>query len=331
MKRSSFLAGGAGLLLAGLVVVPNISAQAASSKTITGQTNYTCAGQPKSGGPSYSDTFGIRLSLSVPATAAPGTKFSPKGTFSLQFPESVYQIDRALGITSAEASSDNIAMTVVSGGKSSRLVAYRWDSGSQPVRNPMVVTAPIAFPAITVPAGASGAVQMYMPENGAVKNPIAEGPATVAFTLNGTTHGSSGTTEAWISCWMPTAKKVSVGQVAIGQSSGTQGGTPGQTGSGGTAAGGTTGSNDSDAAANGDVPTAATGNDSGSVASTGSGSTVESANNQAASTPLFPSASGFFVKTNLLILLGFIVCLAGLTYGALMHIRLRGFTHSPDA
>jgi hypothetical protein len=46
---------------------------------------------------------------------------------------------------------------------------------------------------------------------------------------------------------------------------------------------------------------------------------------------LVPSASGFFVRTNLLIFFGFVICLAGLAYGALMHIRLRGFTHSPEA
>jgi hypothetical protein len=233
--------------------------------------------------------------------------------------------------------SDNISVIKTANGRSDRLVAYRWDSGPQPLRDPMVVYAPVAFPPITVPQDASGTLDLQLMQNGAVANSVSKSPAKVAWSGEATATGPLGTHHVKAACWLPGKNAAVIGRIPIARqavaapSAGTSG-TPS-----------TQAPNVSPGAPSsgqvlppGAVPTTSGVANNGGVVPSGPGTTVDGqAQQPAAAAGYLNQASptdpnGIYVKSNVLIFLGFAVCLISLCFGSLTGFRLRSLRKSMD-
>jgi hypothetical protein len=223
-------------------------------------------------------------------------------------------------------------------GRSERLVAYRWDSGPQPIRDPMVVYAPVAFPPITVPQG-TGTLDLQLMQNGAVANPVSNSPAKVAWSGEATATGPLGVHHVKAGCWLPGTNAAVIGRIPIAQQAAAA--SPGTSGTPGTQA---PGIQPTQAAPNvpagapggGQVPPAGGVATDGGVALSGPGTTVGGQAQQppnaagyiTQASPTDPN--GIYVKSNVLIFVGFAVCLVSLCSGSLAGFRLRSLRKSMD-
>ncbi|GAC1378544.1 MAG: hypothetical protein NVSMB48_00170 [Marmoricola sp.] len=306
---------------------------ATPTMTITGQATYQCQATANGQAP-QTHTFSAQLKLTVPTVLHPGEQLALSGTFALQFPEETRQIASAMGVDHGEATSNDLSTTINVPGSGTRLVAYRWDSGNQPITDPMVISGPIAFHPITIPNNASGTFQIQMPQNGFVPNPISKNPARVAFTAQSVATGAVATVNINSGCYMPSPNPAVFGRIPIRASNSTSGGS---TAAGPAASAGTGGASSSAPAGTTVTGTSASSPTGGgsstqqsAVPSSMGGGLTTASQLQAANsagTPTYvvaPSGQdGIFVKTNLLIMLVFFVLVVCAAYGALTTVRLR--------
>jgi len=312
----------------------------AATRTVTGQTGYFCDIQQGNGKkPITSDTMTLSMSLTVPTSVSAGQRVLLRGTLSLAFPEELSQQAKGF-VTTADGYSDTISLQFGAGGTTLR--ADRWQTPEIPVGDPIVVHAPIAFPAFTVPSGASS-VDLRLPGNGVTGNPYFPTPAKVAFTASAAASGPLGTFHFNLACYLKGGSPATVARIPVGASGGTgrAGAAPGTASSGGAATTtGQQGSTDTTAgssqpgatapsAAGGaaakrgtprgsaDVPGALPSYD-GSVTTDGQ---LASAAPVAAADP--DRHDGIYVSPGLLVGIGGLVCLAALGYAAWAHYRLR--------
>jgi|GEM_PF-6856718 len=129
----------------------------------------------------YPYDTGVSFQLDVPKSVKPGETVALKGVVALQFPEELRASIKSY-VSTIDGSSDTLSVRLGINGRTTQLRADRWQTGKQPLGNPMVVKAPVSFPAFTVPANATGSITIDLPRNDVTKNTAGSNPAKVAFT-----------------------------------------------------------------------------------------------------------------------------------------------------
>lgn len=206
---------------AALVALMPAAPAAAETVTRTGQASYTC--QFGYYGPAGTlqqlpdeHVVSVSMSLGVPRTVNPGLRVPLRGVFRMQFPESIRSLAEQGGLRQVEAYSDSLTASMTVNGRTAPHRADRWQTGKQEIRDPMVVSAPITFPAYPVPGDASGKWHIELPANGTTRNIASPSPATVAFSVIATVTRYNGDEyEYFVSCYQPQNTTRTVAQVPV--------------------------------------------------------------------------------------------------------------------
>lgn len=303
----------------------------AESRTIVGQGTYVCQSAPRGVPPKTYDVT-IRMSLSAPSSVAPGDTLTLAGNMTMQFPYEAYQEGKRYGVTEAEGYSNTLSVGTTLGGATSDVSANRWQTAPFPWRDPLVISAPISFQPITVPADAQGEMTITLPRNERrAENTASNNPTTVAFNAVATNKTSAGDVSENLGCFLQGSGPGVIGTIPI--SSSQSEGNPG-------ASGQSAASSDPNGAATLDGPGSsgqsggAPGRGASNAPSDGTATSAEDAIAAGTATDLhggtgqapYPSAAppdGVYVPTNALLLGGGLVCAMALSYAALTNYRLR--------
>lgn len=205
------------VLAATIPLVPT----AAHAETQRGQATYAC--QMVFEG--YTDPEGddtnivaydttTSLTIEAPASVEPGESVALQGVLTLQFPEELRQQSYGIADT-IEGYSDSASMRVSVAGQVLKVRADRWYTGKTAMANPMVVSAPISFDAFTVPADASGEVEIGLPQNDVLKNPIYRTPGTIAFDGHAIATGPGFRRGYDMSCYLPSSTRATVARIPV--------------------------------------------------------------------------------------------------------------------
>lgn len=208
-------------LAAAMVALMPAAPAAAETVTRTGQASYTC--QFGYYGPAGTlqqlpdeHVVSVSMSLGVPRTVNPGQRVPLRGVFRMQFPESIRSLAEQGGLRQVEAYSDSLTASMTVNGRTAPHRADRWQTGKQEIRDPMVVSAPITFPAYPVPGDASGKWHIELPANGTTRNIASNSPAMVAFSVIATVTRYNGDEyEYFVSCYQPKNTARTVAQVPV--------------------------------------------------------------------------------------------------------------------
>jgi len=307
--------------LAGWAAAPPATA---ATHAVTGQHQYTCQiaqSNKPSKKPIMTSSMQLSMQLAVPASVQPGQRLSLRGTMSLQFPEELATYGKTL-VDTANGFSDTMSVALTLNGRTTVLRADRWQSPNVKVENPLIVRAPVSFPAITVPSGSTGSIKLAMPRDGVLKNPYFATPSAVAFTAAAQAHGALLNADFYLACagasTTPTFATIPIGSTAGSQGMGRPG-TPNE------AAGGASEAPGSDPAAVADDPFG--GNTAQTGVATGPGEQLVDGS-LTAGTP--QTGQGIYVPAGVLIVIGVVVCLAALAFAGWTQYRLTALRASLD-
>ncbi|MCW2799660.1 MAG: hypothetical protein JWQ70_1132 [Aeromicrobium sp.] len=308
---SLLVASGLLCVAVGVVLIPG-EAQAAT-RSVTGQYQYTCQvaeSDKPSKKPILTSSMQLSIQLNVPTSVQAGQSVALRGTLSLQFPEELATYAKTL-VDSANGYSDTITIALTMNGKTASFRADRWQTPNVKVSNPLVVRAPLTFPAFSVPSGSKGSIALAMPHGGLFKNPYFASPGSVAFTAAAQASGALLSANFYLAC-ASSGTPPKFASIAIGGSASSP--SDGSTTTAGLAANGapTVSSNPSAAAANPFTDPA------GSNAAAGSTTT---ATRDAGFSE--DDRQGVYVPAGVLVVLGALVCGGSLAYAAWTQYRLR--------
>jgi hypothetical protein len=309
---SMLVAAGILFVAVGVVMMPDEAG--AVTRTVTGQYQYTCQvaeSDKPSKKPILTSSMQLSMQLNVPTSVQAGQTVALRGTLSLQFPEELATYAKTL-VDSANGYSDTITIGLTMNGRTTMFRADRWQTPNVKVANPLVVRAPLTFPAFTVPTGSRGSIALAMPHGGVLKNPYFASPGSVTFTAAAQASGALLSANFYLAC-ASSGTPPKFASISIGGSAST---TP--TGSS-TAAG---------PAAGGAAPTASA-DPSAAAANPFTDPTEPSA--VAGSTTTATRDAGFsqddrqgvYVPAGVLVVLGGLICGGSLAFAAWTQYRLR--------
>lgn len=331
-------AAAAALSLGVLAVVGwSVPTQGASTRTIVGQSVYVCQSKPE-GLPAEDYDVTLRISLNAPASVAPGQTVSLSGTATLQFPEKAYQEGKQIGVTEADGYSDTLSIATTFNGRTTDVLANRWQTAPFPWRDPVVVSAPITLHPFTVPENASGSLTITLPRNERrAPNTATNNPATVAFNGVANNKTAAGNISENLACYLQGAAPSVMATIPITSAASKAGSTSSsttKTSPGAAAQGSTPGG----AAVQPGTPVAAgapPGSEPGpapiggaEVASTPPTDTTWSGQGDLYATGA--TRSGVFVSTSTLLLCGGLICILALGYAFLAQYRLRNLVRAME-
>jgi hypothetical protein len=312
------------------------TAEAAATRSVTGQAAYSC--QFKSAAGAGTDTVSLAMQLNVPTSVAPGEAVTLRGTLSMQFSERFRAATQALGLDSADAYSTTISTFLTEMGKSAPYFANRWQTGPTHIGNPFILKGSILFPPFSVRKDATGSLRLQMPQNGSTKNTVESSPAKVAFLGHARATGPGGDFMVDMACYFPRANQAVITTIPIATRQAT-------TASAGSAAAPTNAPQvtTTSPATGPKTQPVAPGSQVGLAPSTGVDvppSPGAGAVLPTEATPLGESLpesivtrqpSGIYVSTGLLVLGGFLFCMATLGYAMLANYRLRNIRRALDS
>ncbi|WP_232679368.1 hypothetical protein [Nocardioides sp. R-C-SC26] len=227
LRRAGAVAGA----LAPLVALPTPFTPSPPAHAATGQAQVTlvCVYEAEGSNPNdvpKNQPTGLAISLQVPDSVAPGDVVTLTGSASVQAPEDIRSQGSALGFNTLDAISDSfsVGMTVGSG-KRQVLLADRWQTGKTAFGNPLVVRAPLYFPAFKVPEDASGAITLELPRNEVVdRRPApyrnANTPPRVAVEFLASASGNGTSITYVVSCWRSDTGSGRIASIPVTSSSG---------------------------------------------------------------------------------------------------------------
>lgn len=185
-----------GAALTGATAPP--PARAAGTTAAKAQTGYTCQIQEGNAAqPIATEPMSLQVALDVPTSVAPGQRLALRGMLKLAFPEELSKAANGV-FTSADGYSDTMSMQV----NGHVLRANRWQTAQVRIGDPIVVSAPISFPPITVPATPGRRMELRMAANGVLKNPYFSTPSPIAFTATASASGPAGTFAFNLACYL---------------------------------------------------------------------------------------------------------------------------------
>jgi len=311
----------------GLIAIASWSAAppaAAATHAVTGQHQYTCQiaqSNKPSKKPIMTSSMQLSMQLTVPDSIQPGQRLSLRGTMSLQFPEELATYGKTL-VDTANGFSDTMSVALTMNGRTTVVRADRWQSPNVKVENPLIVRAPVSFPAVSVPAGSTGSIKIAMPRDGVLKNPYFASPSAVAFTAAAQAHGALLNANFYLACAgassTPTFATIPIGSAAAPQNAG-QSGTPSA------AAGGLSEVPGGDPSAAADDPFGADTTQTGVAA--GPGDQVVDGSLASGTSQ---HGQGIYVPAGVLIFIGVVVCLAALAFAGWTQYRLTALRASLD-
>lgn len=320
-------------LTAALGVAPTY---ASTTRTIVGQGAYLCESKPV-GLPYETYNVTLRMSLTAPASVSPGQTVSLSGTATLQFPEKAYQEGKSIGETEADGYSDTLSVATSFNGRVTDVAANRWQTAPFPWSDPVVISAPITIHSFTVPANASGALTITLPRNQrAAPNTASSSPATVAFNGVANNRTAAGNIAEKLGCYLQGTAPSVIASIPIATSAAAAGSASRSTTASGTSAG--TPPVVTSLSGSGQSAAPVSGASSNMSQSPSGASTVNGTTPATGSAPMMgqagyataPVRSGVFISTDVLIILGALVCLAALAYAFLMQYRLRSIKQAMD-
>lgn len=330
MTRSRIGAGGAALLIVALSVLVSPGPAVGATTSLTAQSTYDCqASTAGSANANYKVT--MRMQLDAPDAVQPGQKVDLAGVLTMQFDESLYNNAHLIGVSEVDGYSTTLSTTTLINGKKSVVFANRWQTSPAPLRDPIVVTAPITFPSFTVPSNASGTVELGLPQNETVPNSVSSSPATVAFNAVANAKTSSGSLQLKLACYLSGTAPGVLGRIPVSATPSAGQQQPAAAASGKPGVGLPASTPVAPGAPAAQVPAPAPGAavQPGAVAASPTGSGVassaagDSPSATLASQPTAPTTAGVYVPTGLLVFGGAAVCLASLAYAGLTNYRLR--------
>ncbi|MGE5612756.1 MAG: hypothetical protein ACM3UO_00575 [Bacillota bacterium] len=149
---------------------------------------------------------GVSISLNLPGVVHPGDVVALTGSASVQAPEEIRAEAAKLAYSELDVVSTSFStgLTLGAGGRHI-LPADRWQTGRTQISNPLVVTAPLYFPAFRVPTDATS-ITLDLPHNDVVPRlpapySNAETPPRLALELYATASGNGTTVRYIVSCW----------------------------------------------------------------------------------------------------------------------------------
>jgi|GEM_PF-1996092 len=365
MNRSRHALGRLGVLLAALLALgftcSGVSAQpataaAAGTMSLTAQTAYYCEASA-AGSDNAFYTVTMRMQLDVPTSVQPGQSLALGGVLTLQFDETLYRNASLAGVSSVDGYSPTLSATSTIDGQKNVVLANRWQTSPAPLRDPIVVSAPVTFPAYTVPADASGDIALGLPQNGTTKNIVSNAPSMVAWTGVANAEYAGGTIRFNLACNVKSGQPGVLGKIPVTQqaASGAPAGdsgtapTPTQdtnTATGSTAApGGTTSTTDPSAASPVETSADQTSDQAGNQTGAQTPGTAVAPGGPTARAPVAqpgqtvttvaaptsdPASGGLYLPTGLLVLSGAAVCFVAVAYAGLTNYRLRMIQKAMD-
>ena len=340
-KLTTVAAVAAALALTGLSSIAGAGPAAAATRTIVGQGAYLCQSAPD-GLPFETYDITVRMSLEAPASVTPGQTVALSGTATLQFPEKAYQNGKQYGVTEADGYSNTLSVATTTNGRTSDVPANRWQTAPFPWNDPVVISAPITLKPFTVPTDATGSLVITLPRNERrAPNTASDSPATVAFNGVANSKTSAGNVSENLGCYITSSGPSVIGTIPITTSSSSDGSTTGDPSSGSNAAPGTTGdprtqSSSGQAPGAGGTQSEAPAGAEASLATGAEGvlgttqTGTPGAGQALSATSPGTTRSGVFIPTNMLILVGGLICIFALGYASLTQYRMRNIKRAMD-